>query len=304
MSEPPQLYDLVNPADEAAVLAEVRLVADSLGLAAQGETLGRVHAAVTDLFLGRHPDYRASNTSYHDLEHTLSVVLATLRLLHGNALALGEVAPEPFLLGVAAAYFHDTGLIQGRDETLGTGARHTVGHELRSAQIMRAFLGPLGFGDDDLDEARAMIRCTELAGDPAQVPFRTPQAARAGLILGTADLAAQIADRNYLEKLPSLFREFEEAGLPGFSSELDLMLKTRSFYEKVARPRMEGPLGGQMRSMVHHFRQRWGIDQDLYALAISRNLDHLERALLTCGESYDCLMAQLKRRPGNGRTDA
>lgn len=298
MSEPSQLYELVNPADEAAVLAEVRLVADSLGLTPQGDILARVHGDVADLFGGRHPAYRASNTSYHDLEHTLSVVLATLRLLHGSALALGEVAPEPFLLGVAAAYFHDTGLIQHHEETQGTGARHTVGHEVRSAAVMRAFLEPLGIGAQDLDEAEAMIRCTELAGDPSQVPFRTPQAARAGLILGTADLAAQIADRNYLEKLPHLFREFEEAGLPGFSSELDLMLKTRSFYEQVARPRMDGPLGGQMRYMVHHFRERWGIGQDLYALAISRNLAHLEHALTTCGGSYDCLMALLKRRPG------
>lgn len=300
MSDLPQLYELVNPADEAAVLAEVQSVAASLGFTEQAGTLTAIHNAVADLFGGRNPGYKASNTRYHDLEHTLSVVLATLRLLHGCALAQGGCTPGPFLLGLAAAYFHDTGLIQERHETQGTGARHTLGHEARSAAVMRAFLTPLGFSGADLDEAMAMIRCTELAGDPSQVSFRTVEAARAGLILGTADLAAQIADRNYLEKLPSLFKEFEEAGLPGFSSEMDLMLKTRSFYEQVAKKRMDGTLGGQMRYMVHHFRQRWGIDEDLYAVAIARNMAHLDKALAACGESYDCLMALLKRRPTNG----
>ena len=39
-----------------------------------------------------------------------------------------------------------------------------------------------------------------------------------GKVLGTADLVAQMADKNYQEKLPLLFLEFQEAGMEEFES--------------------------------------------------------------------------------------
>jgi len=290
-----KLYDLADPTDANAVLDEVQRIAKSLGLSGAAKTIRIVHAEVESLFLGKSPHYRASNTSYHDLEHTLSVVLATGRLLHGCAL-LGKYCPQhPFLLGILAAYFHDTGLIQDKNDTQGTGAKHTVGHEMRSVAVMRTLLTPHGLTEQDMRDAQDMILCTELARDPSTIPFRTPETAQVGLILGTADLMAQIADRSYLEKLPRLFQEFEEAGLPGFSSEMDLLRNTISFYEHVAMTRLEGPLGGKTHYMIHHFRDRYGIDSDLYAEAIERNMKHLQQGLATCGDSYECLMGLLKR---------
>lgn len=292
-----KLYDLVYPADHDATLREVRHIADLMDIQGTMDTLDAVHGDVVRLFAGDAPGYRASNTAYHDLEHTLSVVLAAARLLHGCSLAEGSCDPHLFVLGMVAAYFHDTGLIQSTDDRTGTGAKHTVGHEDRSISVMERFAAARGLTPQDRADVADMILCTELGRDPSRIAFRTAGTAHAGYIVGTADLLAQIADRRYLEKLPGLFREFAEAGLPGFDSELDLLHKTSSFYEHVALPRMQGPLGGMDRYMVNHFRVRWNIADDLYAVSIQRNLDHLETALEKCPDSYDCLLDYLRRDP-------
>ncbi len=247
------------------------------------------------LFSGRYPGYRASNTKYHDLAHTVSVVVATARLMHG-CLADGlTFSSRNGLLTLIAALFHDVGLIQTEDDRLGSGAKYTVGHEERSVRFLQAYLSDKGFSDREIDTGASLIRCTILSISPAQIEFLTRDAEMCGRILGSADLLAQMADRLYLEKLLFLFSEFQEARLPGFDTELELLRKTKDFYESVAKKRLNEDLGRIFKHMRSHFREWMDIDADLYFEAIAKNIDYLETIIQYCRDSFDCYLEFLRR---------
>ena len=56
-----------------------------------------------------------------------------------------------------------------------------------------------------------MIRCTGLTTDLPAIPFSNEQEMIVGHSIGTGDLLGQIAAPDYVEKLPLLYLEFEEA---------------------------------------------------------------------------------------------
>jgi len=289
-----KLYDFVDPADAECVRREVEITMQQHFPDYDGELFKHAFEDVEKLFFGFYPGYRASNTKYHDFEHTCAVVLAIVRLIYG-AMAEGAVfTEEECRKGLLAALFHDVGLIQTSDDTQGTGAKYTVGHEERSIQFMRCNLNE-AMPEDDMEDIADCIRCTILAMSPLKVAFRTENMRAMGNFLGSADLLAQIADRYYLEKLLLLFEEFEEAKLPGYGTALDLLLKTRAFYKEVARKRMDNDLGKADRYMGSYFKTRWNVDRDLYAEAIERNLDYLDDILVGCRDDLDCFLTGLRR---------
>ena len=290
----PKLYDFVDPADAECVRREVDETMRIYFPKYDNELFRQAFEDVEKLFFGMYPGYQASNTKYHDFEHTCSVVLATVRLIFG-ALSEGHRFSEiDIVKGLLAALYHDVGLIQTADDTLGTGAKYTVGHEERSIQFLRENLnGKLP--EEDTDDIADCIRCTCLAMAPKKVAFRTEDMRMMGYFLGTADLLAQIADRYYLEKLMLLFEEFKEAKLPGYATPLDLLLKTRNFYQDVARKRMDSDLLNVDRFMQPYFKNRWDVDLDLYGEAIHRNLDYLDDILAGCKDDLDCFMQGLRR---------
>jgi hypothetical protein len=106
-----------------------------------------------------------------------------------------------------------------------------------------------------------------------------------GQMLGTADLLGQMADLTYLERLPFLYHEFKEGGVPGFADELDLLQKTPAFWE-FTQKRLVGELGGVDRLMRDHFRVRWGIDHDLDREIVERNIAYLQFILVNHGADY------------------
>lgn len=290
----PQLYDCLDPLDSECVRRETEDLLREFFPDYDGTIFRRAFEDVEQLFNGRYPGFRSSNTRYHDLEHTCSVVLAMARLIYGG-LARGDVLTgQDCRKGLLASLFHDVGLIQDVDDTQGTGAKHTVGHEERSIQFMRCNLdGQLP--EDDIEDIADCIRCTILAMSPSKVAFRTEAMRKMGYFLGSADLLAQIADRYYLEKLLLLFEEFHEAKLPGYDTAFDLILKTRNFYQDVARKRLDNEFRGVDSNMRYYFRDRKGVDLDLYRVAIERNLAYLDKILAECGEDLDMLMAKLRR---------
>ncbi|MDH4320179.1 MAG: hypothetical protein OEV73_01640 [Desulfobulbaceae bacterium] len=291
-----RLHDLSCCHDPAAITTEVGLIAamladdfDREGFVAAMEDLRR-------LFAGEYPGYRASNTSYHDLEHTNAVVLATARLLHGLHLDQGvRFSGAQVLVALLAAMFHDAGLIQKVGEPVGSGARHMVGHEERSIALVTAYMRAHGFGEAAIADCGAVIMATGLKQSLAEIPCRNATISMLGKVLGSADLLAQMADRAYLEKLPLLYREFVEAGIDEYGSELDLIGKTLDFYRVVAKPRLLEELDNVMRVLRAHFRVRWGVDRNLYAEAIEGNLVYLEKLLAKCGGTYDCFLENLDR---------
>jgi hypothetical protein len=293
------LYDLIDVSEPALVLKEIkriiRLVVDEF----DSSNLEMIYADIITLFKGEYPGYRASNTKYHDLEHTNSVALATARLIHGCTLAGMAFSVDNMLQGVYAALFHDVGLIQTEDDRIGSGAKYTVGHEKRSITFMRLYLSDKGFSDQQIEDCSHLIMCTLLSLPPAEIPFRTAEIGTLGKIVGSADLMAQIADRYYLEKLLLLFQEFQEAGIPDFASELDLMKKTEGFYMNVAKKRLADDFSGISTHMAAHFKSRWGVDTDLYSESIQKNIDYLRVLLQKTGDNILTVKETLRRGFGN-----
>lgn len=293
-----KLYDYVDPVDAESVRRETEDLMRTFFPDYEGAVFQTAFDDVERLFAGDYPGYRASNTKYHNFEHTCSVVLAAARLMYG-AMVRGETFGEADCLkGLLAALFHDVGLIQDEDDTQGTGAKHTVGHEERSIQFMRCYLDGV-LGEQDIEDIADCIRCTILVMSPTKIAFRTEAMRQMGYFTGTADLLAQLADRYYLEKLLLLFEEFQEAKLPGYGSAFDLVLKTRSFYRDVARKRLDREFRGADRCMLAYSRSWRNVDKDLYHEAIERNLSYLDKILAECNDNLDEFVAKLRRNRVN-----
>jgi hypothetical protein len=250
---------------------------------------------VKDLFEGNYPGYRASNTKYHDFGHTLSVVLATARLMHGCALDGYTFSARDTLLTLLAALFHDVGLIQEVDDLEGSGAKYTVGHEDRSILFMKNYLGERDFSSEEIERCGNCIQCTILNLPTSRISFQPEEFRVFGHIVGSADMLAQMADRMYLEKLLLLYKEFEEARLPGFDSALELLQKTKDFYEVVAKKRLYEELDGICVHMRSHYREVSGIDKDLYVESIDANIEYLESLIDECKDSFTCYLEKLRR---------
>ncbi len=292
---PPPQDGIVFVDDAAVAFEKIKPIVSAVVGDSEVAHFVRVYEDTRALFEGRYPGYRASNTKYHDFPHTVSVVLATARLLHGCLIDGFTVSTRRGLLTLIAAFFHDVGLIQTEDDRNGSGAKYTVGHEERSVDFLHGYLADKDFSEEEILETGLFIRCTILDLPPSQIPFSSAEARTCGHVVGSADLLAQMADRLYLEKLLFLFKEFQEARLPGFATELELLHKTKDFYEIVAKKRLNGDLGGVCSHMRSHFRQWMGIDANMYQDAIDNNIAYLETLIEHCRDSFDCYLEYLRR---------
>lgn len=274
-----RLYELTDTHSPAETLAEIKNILLLIDPAPEPSPIEKIYADIIRLFNGEFQGYRASTTKYHNLEHTCSTALATARIIHGLHLQGQAFFPKLVQLCLVGALFHDTGLIQTKEEVTGTGAQYTIGHEDRSIVVMEKYLTENGYSQEDIRDCGHMIKCTELFFPIEDIPFVSEAVRRMGKVLGTADLVAQMADKNYQEKLPLLFLEFQEAGMEGFESPLELFKKTEEFYRSVARKRMAGVLGGVSSAALYHFRERWKIDNNLYEESIKYNIRRMKESV-------------------------
>ena len=160
---------------------------------------------------------------------------------------------------------------------------------------MEKYLSGKDFSADDILDCSHIIMCTKLSLPLNEIPFNSKETGIMGKVLGSADLIAQMADRNYLEKLPLLFLEFREAGMAGFETPLELFKNTEEFYHSVARTRLIEELGNVSSAALYHFRNRWNIDRNLYAESIENNIKYMKKATGDCVDSYDCLIKKFRR---------
>ncbi|NOX24953.1 MAG: hypothetical protein GXP59_02345 [Deltaproteobacteria bacterium] len=294
-----RLHELCSCVEPENIFVEIKKIISCIFASFDFTALERLHVDITRLFRGNYPGYRASNTAYHDVNHTYLVVLALIRIIHGLRLNGTEFTPRQVQLAVYCAFFHDTGLIQRQNDREGTGAKYTIGHEERSINLLKEYFDQAELSDDELHDCSQMIRCTILAERPAELHFHNEKMRILGYVLGTADITAQMADRQYLEKLPSLFNEFQEGGLAAdYISELELLEKTDEFYNSIAIKRLNEDFQGIAANVKAHFQERWGIDEDLYAGAIEQNMFYLRGLCETCQKKIDCYQKQLRRRAG------
>lgn len=277
------------------VAREVRAILHILFRRADTTLFDRVFADVQRLFHGEYPGYRACNTEYHDLTHTLDVLLATARLIHGAHVEGIPLAAADVQLALAAALLHDVGYLQRAGDGEGTGAKYTLVHVTRGVDFVNGYFLGLGFTGEQVQACQAMIWCTELSKPMEEIAFPSPRFALLGRILGTADLLGQMADDIYLEKLADLYEEFAEGQVPGFASEMDLVYKTLDFFSFI-QGRLRGQLGGLHQCMRAHFRARHALDRDLYDEYMRKNLFFLNHALHTVGERYRTRLRRSRRR--------
>jgi hypothetical protein len=215
--------------------------------------IGRVLGDVLSLFRGAFPGYCPCDTRYHDEEHTLRLVPVFCQLAEALArgpfsgsLTAGEVE-----LGLAAVLLHDSGYFRSLGDTAGTGAKYTFRHIERSVAFAQSYLPTVGYLPSHLRCVEEMIRCTGVKAELEQVHFQTPSTQWMGYALGTADLLAQMADPAYVDKLPLLFAEFQEAyrfegelqlrdwGIQPMRTAQELIEKTPLFFRQVVMVRLE-----------------------------------------------------------------
>jgi hypothetical protein len=273
-----QLAKLVDSRDPARVLDEALRI---LGFHYADEVSSKVHLAfeqVSRLFEGQFPGYRACLAEYHDLRHTLQVFLTAARLLDGHNLTLVFLPESLALCLLLAALLHDAGYIQEEWDTEGTGARYGQRHEERSIEFLRRNGELLEIEGEDREIVARLIEGTDLKRDFTAIAFGSRQEQTAAALLATADLLGQMGDREYLEKLLFLYYEFREAGVAGYQTEFDILRKTRDFYG-ATRERLENVLSGAYRFAQAHFRERHGKDENLYMVAIERQMAYLDQII-------------------------
>lgn len=233
---------------------------------------------VVRLFRGEYPGYRAINTLYHDLHHTLDVFLCAVRLLHGAHAAGTPLSAAEITCVMIAALMHDTGYAQLHGDDDGTGAKYTRIHVNRSVEFMRRHLAGQGFPADWAALLEPMIRCTDPALSPSKIHFPDEKTRMLGQLVGTADLVGQMADRTYLEKLLFLYFEFKEAHMGNFHNMHELLHGTQHFYD-TTRQKLDGEFGGLYKLMARHFQAWFGIERNYYLESIEKNIGYLARVI-------------------------
>lgn len=264
--------------DPDAVLDEVKTILSMISPDFDCEPIDRVFSDVLRLFRGEYPGYRRCNTPYHDLNHATDIFMAMARLVHGAVLSGDSMDNHNITLGLICALLHDSGYIQEANDISGTGAKYTRTHGERSIELLGRYLIKNGFTQEDVEKCRDIINCTSIDGQISDARFLSEEIGLMGRLLGSADLMGQMSDRTYLEKLLLLFKEFQEGDTAKYESELDLLRGNPMFYEMIKK-RLAVQLGGVNRYAVHHFRERWNIDEDLYQTAIERNENYLIRII-------------------------
>jgi len=152
---------------------------------------------------------------YHNLRHTESVVKSTKELL--NFHPLEEPEKEQLLL---AAWFHDVGYIQGRED-----------HEAKSCAMAKAFLEDHGYPEGGTDKVCALIMATRMDHEPLNLMES---------IIKDADLS-HFVQKTYWDTTEKLREELKSFGLADYSDRqwreknIQVFQEKHKFYTEYAR---------------------------------------------------------------------
>jgi hypothetical protein len=200
-----------------------------------------------------------SDALYHDAEHTMMVTLVGQEILRGKHALEGGVRPRDWLHFVLSLLCHDIGYVRGicpgDDEdvcvigpngetvTLPPGATDaflTPYHVERGKLFIRTRFRNNSVIDPEIIAAN--IENTRFPVPSAEDPKVVTE--YPGLVRA-ADLIGQLADPNYLRKLPRLFYEFEETGANarlGYSTPDDLRESYPKFFWQMVNDHIAGGL--------------------------------------------------------------
>ncbi len=291
-----QLREIFEGGKDANPLTEMKRIFSAIASEGNDTFLEKIHVDLNKIFAGRFQGFRESHVKYHDLRHTRNVALATLRLFHGLHCEGVDLPLDVIKLGLICAYFHDTGMLLTIKDAELSGAAYLKCHEERSIAFTRRYLQENDYPTAYSDNCEAVINCTNLTIEPHDIAFDSLEIKLIGQVLGTADILAQMADRYYLECLPLLYLEQQDAGIQQHPSSLALMRQTTSFYHEVIEKRLHQAFDRRCDAMRTHFRQWWQVDEDLYLTFIHKNIEYLEDVILWHDRGQGDLSLYLRRQ--------
>ncbi len=272
--------------DPTAVEVEVQAACRTMFPGADPLFVPRVFGWAIECFTGGYADYQAVDARYHDFEHTLQGTLCLARLLRARhaAGASPAITQRLFQLALLAILLHDTGYLKRKDDPQGTGAKYTITHVARSADFAARLLGMKGYSPYDVRAVQNMIRCTGVNAVLSVIPFQSDTEKLLGCAVGTADLLGQMAAEDYVDKLPVLYAEFEEATrysgdklhfIASFSSAADLIQKTPAFWENYVQLKLNRDFGGLYRFLNDPYPS----GSNHYVERIKSNMERLLRRI-------------------------
>lgn len=229
---------------------------------------------VIRLFLGSYPGYSAIKTPCHDLSHTLDVFLCGVRLMHGVHASGDHLKDDEITSIMVAMLMHDAGYAQHKSEESGTGAQYPRSYVQRGVEFMRKYFIGRNLPPAIAIAAKGMILGTEHSRPFDWMEFNDERARMLASIVATADIAGQIANRLYLEKLLFLYLEFNEANIGSYQSMIDLLCRTNHFYV-MTREKLDKSLGGIYNKLELHLRDMMGVDKKNYLESIEKNMAYL-----------------------------
>lgn len=276
-------FPLVETKDPRAIAAVTEEKFAAMYPGARATWLRRLFRDVEDLFGGRHPDYGAVDLRYHDFEHTLQATLCLVLLLEGRhaAGATPALNARQFELAVASVLLHDSGYLKLRSDAVGTGAKYTFCHVLRSCAFAATYLPTLGANDHEVEAVLGAINCTGPTKEISRLYFREPYEKIMGCSLATADFLGQMAAADYPDELEILFHEFQESDnfihLPParrvFKSCQELKERTPLFWSKLVHPKLEGDYQAVYRFLAHPYPH----GRNLYLEAVEKNMATIQQ---------------------------
>lgn len=289
---PAEIGDLFNNVDPAVVWSKLVDIIRRMSPDYDFSSVQSVYDDVMRLFRGDYPGYGPIKTLYHDLSHTLDVLLCGVRLMHGIHLSGEQLKDDEITSIMFAILMHDLGYAQRKGEERGTGAQHTQTHVHRGIEFMRQYFAERNFPPSTATTVTGMIMGTEHNRPFSRIDFSDERARMLARIVATADITGQMADRIYLEKLLFLYLEFKEANFGSFQSMYDLLCQTNRFYE-MTREKLDGVLGGIYKKLGFHFKEVMGVDNNFYLESIEKNMAYLSKVVAQDQAEY---FSMLKRK--------
>jgi hypothetical protein len=298
-------YDVTNTVQVSSVnhtCAAVRQLFEAQYPAASFDPVWIAFHDFERLYTGRDPDYHAVDTTYHDMQHTLDMTLALARLIVGHERSVetaDRLGAERAKFALVAALFHDAGYIRHRrlDRNAVSGAQFTTTHVTRSGEYLERYLPKIGL-EAFADVTARVVHFTGYEMQLEQIELDDPRDCKAGHLLGTADLLAQMADRCYLEKCRD--RLYPEFVLGNVAVNLDatgsqalyhsaehLLQKTLDFFQSSAQQRLEQGFNRAYRYIEAVFVD----NRNPYMSFVRKNLEFLEQV------KAEGDFSQLRRRP-------
>jgi hypothetical protein len=268
------LSDIVKMEFPQSVYEEVQYVITLIHPDFDFTLLTKVFRDIISLYNGHYPGYKPCNTHYHDLKHTTDVMLALTRIVHGahvNGLHFSEKHIETALL---SSLLHDTGYIQLEDDHSGFGGKYSNVRLERSIEFLKNYFIRNNLELDYLKICKELVSCTDPNEAVEGKQFTSKENLTLGMMLGTADILGQIADRTYIEKLLFLFLELNEVRELRHRNELEFLKSTLDYFS-ASKQRLVNELDDVKRYLAAHFKARWSIEYDMYMDAVESNVNYL-----------------------------